>query len=140
MQITPYLTFDGNCAEAFRFYEQALGGKVVMMMTHGEAPPMENMPPVDPNRIMHAQLEIGDGTLMGSDAMGGHGQAMAGFHVSLMPATVAEAERVWAALAEGGQVRMPLGPTFWSPRFGMLADRFGTPWMVNCTEGMSGPA
>ncbi len=140
MHITPYLTFDGTCAEAFRFYEQALGGQIVMMTTHGEAPPMPDMPPVDPNRIMHAQLKVGDATLMASDAMGSHGQPMAGFHVSLMPATITEAERIWAALAEGGQVRMPLGPTFWSPRFGILADKFGTPWMVNCTEGMPGPA
>lgn len=132
MQLNPYLAFDGTCAEAFRFYEKALGGTIVMMMTHGESPMAEQTPPGSRDRIMHAQIRVGDDILMGSDAPTGQHQAMSGFYVSLIPNTPEEAERVFAALSAGGDVRMPLQQTFWSPRFGMLADRFGTPWMVNC--------
>ena len=138
MQMIPYLTFPGTCAEAFRFYETALGGEMVMMMTYGESPMAEHATPETRDTIMHAQIKVGDAHLMGSDAPVDMRKPMSGFYVSLMPAKITEAERLFAALSDGGQVRMPLAPTFWSKAFGMVADRFGTPWMINCTEGMPG--
>ena len=132
MQISPYLAFDGQCEAAFRFYAACLGGRIEMMMTHGESPMADRSPPEARDRIMHAQLVVGDTVLMASDGPPGHHQAMQGFSVSLMVGEPAEAERVFAALAEGGTVRMPLEETFWAMRFGMVTDRFGTPWMVNC--------
>ena len=134
--LDPYLFFDGNCAEAMRFYERTLGGKIEMMMTHKDAPPSENaMPPGMADRIMHARLAFGNGerVLMASDAMAGHPyDKMQGFSLSWTVATAADAKRVFDALAQGGEVRMPMQKTFWTEAFGMLVDRFGTPWMVGC--------
>jgi PhnB protein len=132
MELNPYLQFDGTCAEAFRFYEQCLGGKVLMMMTAGESPMAAHLPPDRQDMIIHARLAVGDRLLMGSDAMGGSYTAPSGFNVTLMPEQPAEADRLFAALAEGGTISMPLQETFWAVRFGMLVDRFGTPWMINC--------
>ena len=126
-----YLFFDGNCAEAMRFYERALGGKLEVLMTHAQSPIAVQTPPGSADRIMHASLDLGDRKLMASDAMPGHYQGMKGFSLSLTYPTVAEAKRVFEALAEGGKVTMPLDKTFWAEAFGMLVDRFGTPWMVN---------
>ena len=134
--LDPYLFFDGNCAEAMRFYERTLGGKIEMMMTHADAPPGEApTPPGMRDRIMHARLVFGGGerVLMASDAMGGHPyNKMQGFSLSWSCATAAEAKRVFDALSQGGEVRMPLQKTFWAEAFGMAVDRFGTPWMVGC--------
>jgi len=131
-EISAYLFFDGNCAEAMRFYERTLGGKLTLM-THAEAPPAAQAPPGNADRIMHARLVLdGGGALMASDEMAGHAYAgMKEFKLSLTYPTVAEAQPVFDALAEGGQVNLPLQKTFWSEGFGMLVDRFGTPWMVN---------
>ncbi|HTR59743.1 MAG TPA: VOC family protein [Casimicrobiaceae bacterium] len=126
-----YLFFDGNCAEAMRFYERVLGGKLEVLMTHAQSPIAGQTPPGSGDRIMHASLNLGDRKLMASDAMPGHYQGMKGFSLSLTYPTVAEAKRVFEALAEGGKVTMPLDKTFWAEAFGMLVDRFGTPWMVN---------
>jgi PhnB protein len=126
-----YLFFDGNCAEAMRFYERALGGKLEALMTHAQSPVAAQTPPGSANRIMHASLNLGDHRLMASDAMPGHYEGMKGFSLSLSYPTAAEAKRVFDALAEGGKVTMPLDKTFWAEAFGMLVDRFGTPWMVN---------
>ena len=131
MHINPYISFDGACAEAFRFYARVLGAEIVMMMTYAESPMAEQVAPEARNRIMHAQLLVGGTTLMGSDAPMGY-QPAAGFHVSLVVKTVEEAQHAFAGLSDGGTVRMPLAATFWSPAFGMLTDKFGTPWMVNC--------
>jgi PhnB protein len=130
--IHAYLTFDGNAAEAMRFYEKTLGGTMQMMMTMGEAPGAEQFPPGAKNRIMHAALAYGDGMLMASDAMPGQPyEGMKGFGVALTIETVAEARRVFDAFAEGGKVTMPFEKTFWVEGFGMVTDRFGTPWLIN---------
>ena len=125
-----YLFFDGNCAEAMRFYERVLDGKLEVLMTHAQSPIAAQTPPGSANRIMHASLNLGDRRLMASDAMPGHYQGMKGFSLSLSYPTAAEAKRVFDALAEGGKVTMPLDKTFCAESLGMLVDRFGTPWMV----------
>lgn len=125
-----YLFFNGNCAEAMRFYEKTLGGKLDAIMTYGESPDgcPEN---VDPKMVMHAHLVVRDGAIMASDDMSGQPyRGMSGFGISLQYPTVAEAKRVFDALAKDGQVLMPFDKTFWSPGFGMTTDRFGTPWMI----------
>jgi len=131
-QLDTYLFFDGNCADAMRFYERTLGGKLDLM-THADSPMAAQMPPGSANRILHASLELGGGrVLMASDAMAGQPyDRMKGFSLSLIYPTVSEANRMFAALAEGGQITMPIAKTFWAEAFGMLVDRFGTPWMVN---------
>jgi PhnB protein len=135
MQLTNYLFFDGQCKAAFGFYEQALRGRIDMMLPASEGPGGDAMPTAPGERIMHARLTLGDQMLMGSDWMAERPfESPQGFFVSLSVDTAAEAERVFAALAEGGQVRTPLETTFFAARFGMLVDRFGIPWMVNCEE------
>ena len=134
MQLNPYLLFDGQCEAAFKFYERCLGGKVEMMLTHGDSPAADQVSPDWHGKIMHARLVVGDRVLMGSDAPPEHYEAAKGFSVSLGIDTPAEAERIFHALAEKGTVRMPLQQTFWAARFGMLVDRFGIPWMVNCEQ------
>jgi len=131
LQLDNYLFFDGNCADAMRFYERTLGGKL-QLMTHGDSPMAAQTPPGSANRIMHARLELDGRLLMASDSMVGQPyEGMKGFSLSLIYPTVAEAQRIFAALADGGQVTMPIAKTFWAEAFGMLVDRFGTPWMVN---------
>ncbi|MEO8716411.1 MAG: VOC family protein [Acetobacteraceae bacterium] len=134
MQINPYLGFNGDCEAAFKFYERCLGGKIVMMMTYGESPMAEQTPAGSRGKIMHARMTVGDWVLMGSDAPPDHYEAMKGISVSLVTDDPAEADRVFHALAENGTVGMPIQETFWADRFGMLVDRFGTPWMVNCEK------
>ncbi|MBP6018393.1 MAG: VOC family protein [Burkholderiaceae bacterium] len=141
MQFTPYLNFDGNCAEAFAFYAKLFGGTIVYQGTFGEVPASENMPPIPESakdRIMHVQLQVKEQSLMGSDAMpgadaacGGGYQPPQGLWVSIHATDVAEGRHLFDALAQGGQSVMPFEATFWSPGFGMVKDRFGTPWMVN---------
>ena len=138
MQITPYLTFNGNCSEAFRFYAECLGGTIEMMMSHGDSPVAAQVPKEWHSAIMHARLKVGDGVLMASDVPPEQGQTPQGFSISIGAATPAEAERVFEALSAGGTVRMPLQPTFWAERFGMLVDRFGIAWMVNCEGAQAG--
>lgn len=131
MQISPYLNFDGQCAEAFRFYEQVLGGKIEYMMTMGESPMAGEVPPETHDRIMHVSLTVGDQRLMASDSPPDQYQKPQGLYVSLHYDTAEEGARVFNALAENGTVVMPFEKTFWAEGFGMLVDRFGTPWMVN---------
>jgi PhnB protein len=131
-QIDTYLFFDGNCAEAMRFYEKALGGKLEAMMTQADAPPSAGVPPGSPERILHASLALGERRLMASDTMAGDSYAgMHGFAIALSYPSVDEAKKAFAALSEGGKVNMPMGPTFWVESFGMLADRFDIGWMVS---------
>ncbi len=133
MQVTPYLFFDGRCEEAMEFYKKALGAEVAMMMRFKESPdphPPGMMPPGTENKIMHATLRIGDTTVMASDGHAKGSPKFEGFSLSLNAKNEAEAERLFAALAEGGQIRLPLTKTFFSPRFGMLADKFGMGWMI----------
>lgn len=136
MQVNPYLAFDGTCAQAFRFYEQALGGKIVMMMTVGESPMAAQATPETKNQIMHAALQVGGVTIMGADAPSGMFSQPQGFSVSLGIDDEAEAERVFTSLSEGATIKMPLQETFWAKKFGMLVDKFGIPWMVNCAKPM----
>ena len=132
MQLQPYLFFDGRCDEAIDFYKRAVGAEVVMLMrfkdTPASAPQMH--PPEMAERVMHARLRIGDATVFVSDGRCGGKPKFDGFSLAITAPTSADADRIFAALGEGGQVIMPIGKTFFSPRFGMLADRFGVPWQV----------
>ena len=130
MQVQPYLFFDGRCDEAIEFYKKVLGAKVEMLMRFKESPEPENNPPGCGDKVMHAELHIGEATVMASDGHCAGKPSFQGFSLTVTVPTEAEAERVFAALGDGGQVQMPLAKTFWSPRFGMLADRFGVGWMI----------
>ena len=133
MLVQPYLSFNGRCEEAIAFYRKAVGAEVLMMMRFKESPeppPPGMVPPGSENKIMHSSLRIGDSTVMATDGGCQGNASFQGFSLSLTVPGEAEADRVFAALAEGGEVRMPLTKTFFSPRFGMLADRFGVGWMV----------
>jgi PhnB protein len=132
MQINAYLSFNGNCEEAFKFYEKLLGGKIEVIFTHEGTPAASNVPPEWLKKIMHACLTIGNAVLMGSDVPPGQYKQPHGYSINIGVNNVAEAERIFNALAEDGAVHMPLGETFWAERFGMLTDRFGIPWMLNC--------
>jgi PhnB protein len=130
MQIQPYLFLDGRCEEAIRFYETALGAKVELLMRVKEAPETHPaMPAGSENKILHVTLRIGEAVLLMSDGMCGGRPEFKGFSLSLQ-APPAEVDRLFARLVDGGEVSMPLGKTFWSPRFGMLVDRFGVHWMI----------
>lgn len=134
MQINPYLNFNGQCDAAFKFYEQCLGGKIVAKFTYGDTPAAEHVSAESRDRIMHVRLVVGDAVLMGSDSPPEMFEAMKGLYVSLQIESPQEAERIFHALAEGGAVVMPIEETFWAVRFGMVVDRFGTPWMINCEK------
>jgi PhnB protein len=129
--LNPYLTFDGNCAEAMQFYERALGAKLEMLLRYSETPTaMQNSPGGD--RIAHAHLVIDGSDVMGCDAMTDQPyQAMQGITLTLNYPTAAEARRAFEALSPGGKVGAPLQETFWAEAWGTVTDRFGTPWMVN---------
>lgn len=133
MQIQPYLFFDGRCEEAIEFYKRAAGAEVQMLMRFKESPdppPPGAVAPGSENKVMHASLKIGDTVLMASDGECSGKPSFQGFSLSLTVPSEAEAERLFSALADGGEVRMPLSKTFFSPRFGMLSDRFGVGWWV----------
>ena len=131
MQINPYLTFNGQCEEAFKFYERVLAGKITFTMTWGEMPEANQFPAEAHKLIMHATLSVGDQVLMGADSPPGSYQQPQGMNVSLHLKDAEAGERVFNALAENGSVTMPFQKTFWSPGFGMCVDQFGIPWMVN---------
>ena len=131
--IQPYLFFNGRCEEAVEFYRKALGAEVEMMMRFKESPepPRPGMvPPGFESKIMHTSFRVGETTVMASDGCSADKASFQGFSLSLSVPSEAEADRAFAALADGGQVRMPLEKTFWSPRFGMVEDRFGIGWMI----------
>lgn len=132
MVIQPYLFFGGRCEQALDFYQSTLGAEVIMLMRFNESPqpiPADMLQPGFENKIMHSSFRIGETTLMASDGCDDKSR-FSGFSLSLTVPTEAEADRVFAALSEGGKITMPLGKTFWSPRYGMLIDRFGIGWMV----------
>ena len=134
-QFEPYLSFNGNCAEAMRFYEKTLGGKIEMMMKFSEAPPDPSHPKVEGDAIMHASMTLDGHRLMASDMPPGMlFEPMKGMTVSLSYKTAEEGRKIFDALSDGGQVQMPYGKTFWADGFGMCLDRFGTPWMVNAGD------
>lgn len=138
MQVNTYLFFNGECEAAFKFYAQTLHGKITAMMPHEGTPAADHVPAGWRNKILHASLQIGDTVLMASDAPPDRAAGAAqGFSVTINLEDPAEAERIFTALAEGGTVRMPFGQTFFALRFGMLVDRFGTPWMILCEEAQA---
>ena len=131
MQFIPYLNFNGECETAFKFYERSLGG-TADIRKYGDSPMAKDTPPEWQGRVMHARLDVGDAVLMGSDRAPGQDEQSKGTYVSLAINDVAEAERIFKALADKGSIELPLQETFWAARFGMLVDQFGTPWMINC--------
>ena len=133
MEIQPYLFFDGRCEEAIEFYRKTLGAETVMLLRWKDCPEPAQpgmIPPGSENKIMHGRVKIGGSTVLMSDGQCRGKPEFQGFSLSVTVANNAEAERVFAALGDGGQVQMPLGKTFFSPAFGMLADKFGVSWMV----------
>jgi PhnB protein len=141
MQVQPYLFFDGRCEEAIEFYRKALGAEVAMLMRFKDSPEPPapgSCPPDAGDKVMHASIRIGDTTVMASDGRCLGRPSFQGFSLSLTVADDAEAERRFAALADGGQVQMPLAKTFFSSRFGMVADRFGVSWMIIVTPPTPG--
>ncbi len=136
MPTSLYLFFNGQCEDAFRFYERSLGGKIEVMMLHEGTPAAEHVPPEWGKKVLHARLNLGGQTLMASDAPPSCYAQPKGFSVSLQIKEPGEAERVFRSLSEDGEIRMPMQETFWAVRFGMLVDRFGIPWMVNCEKAV----
>lgn len=134
MQVNPYLSFNGQCEAAFKFYEKLLGGKIEALIPHEGTPAADHVPAEWRGKIMHARLVLGDQILMGSDTPPDHYQKPQGFSVTVSIKNPAEAERIFHALVEDGKVTMPFGETFWATRFGMLTDQFGIPWMINCEK------
>jgi PhnB protein len=139
MQIEPYLFFDGRCEKAVEFYQKVPGAELAFLMRFKESPeppPPDMVPPGSENKVMHATWRSGDATVMMSD---GHAQGkprFEGFSLSITVPDEARADKGLAALADGGRVQMPFGTTFWSPRFGMLTDRFGVGWMISVAHRM----
>jgi len=134
IKLVNYLNFGGNCATAFKYYERVLNGKMLMMMTHGDMPAQDQaqVPPDWKKLIMHARLAIGDQLLMGSDSPPDRFEKPQGMWVALQLDDPKDADRIFAALADNGNIHMPIQKTFWAVRFGMVIDQFGIPWMVNC--------
>lgn len=132
MQVTPYLTFPGTCEAAMRFYADIFGSTDLVIMTPRGTPMEADMPADRLDQVMHARLSLGPSSLMAADAPPDRYRPPAGFMVSIQLTDTDEAARVFTALAEGGLVIMPLEQTFWARRFGILTDRFATPWMINC--------
>ena len=135
MQLSPFLSFNGQCEAAFKFYEPCLRGKIVTMLTYAGSPVADQVPPEWRNKILHASLMMGGEVLMGCDAPPERYDEPKGFSVTLGITDPAEAECIFNALAEKGTVSMPLQQTFWAVRFGMLVDQFRIPWMINCAQG-----
>lgn len=131
MTVNAYLGFPGTCREAFEFYAKVLGGEIIMMMTAGDAPPDSGTSPEWKDKIMHARISVPGGLLYGSDAPPQFYSKPEGFHVCIAVEDAAKGKAIFDALADGGQVQMPYEKTFWAEAFGMVVDRFGTPWMIN---------
>ena len=131
MQLQPYLMFEGRCEEAAKFYEKAIGAKIEKLLRYKDSPDPGTCPSPDREKIMHMSLRIGDQTVLASDGECKGKPSFQGLSLSLNVSNEAEASRLFSTLADGGQVRMPLAKTFFSPAFGMLADRFGVSWMVH---------
>lgn len=132
MHAVPYLTFNSQCREAFAYYEKHLGAEILSIMGYEDTPMAEEAPPANPDDVMHGAIKIGSSTLLASDAFNGGYVAPAGVFVAIQIADKAEGERMFNALADGGEVIMPFEKTFWAEGFGMACDKFGVRWMVNC--------
>lgn len=136
MKLNPHisLAFNGQCEAAFKFYERCLGGSIVNIFTWGNSPMAHEAPPGWAEKVMHANLTIGETLISGSDVPPAYYERPQGFEVMIGPDDPEDAERVFHALAENGTVKMPMQKTFWSVRFGMLVDQFGIPWSINCEK------
>lgn len=132
MQFNSHVSFDGKCEQAFRFYHQVFGGEIVTMMPYEGSPVAGQVAPEWRGKILHASLQVGEHWIMGGDAPPDRYQRPQGFSIGIQLSDPVEAERIFNALADGGSMRVPLAETFWAQRFGMLVDRFGVPWLVNC--------
>ena len=132
METSPYLMFNGNCEEALKFYEQALGAHIESLMKNAGSPAAEHVPPDWGDKVLHARFKLGNNVIMASDAPPGHYSKPQGISMSLGFHSAAEGEQIFNKLAEGGSTTMPFQATFWAKGFGMCTDRFGIPWMVNC--------
>jgi PhnB protein len=132
MKIEPYIFFEGRCEEALAFYKSAIGAETTMLMRYSQCPDPQpgTIPPGSENKVMHASMKIGDALVMASDGSCGGSPSFEGFSLTYNASTEAEADRVFAALSQGGKVTMPLGKTFFAPKFGMCSDKFGVGWMV----------
>ena len=128
MKVSVYVNYAGTCEQAFRFYEKELGGKVMMMMSHGQGPNASNLPAEQKDTVLHARIQIGDSVIMGADIP--KSEPMRSAYLTLMVDSEKEAERLFAVLSEGGQIFMKMEKTFFANRFAMLRDRFGTSWML----------
>ncbi|RZS83955.1 PhnB protein [Phyllobacterium myrsinacearum] len=135
MKINAYLSFNGQCEEAFKFYEKVLNGKIEYMARFADMPEGAQMVGSE-HLIIHAHMTVGENELMGADAPPSYFEKAQGMHVSLHVDSAAEADRIFAALSDGGNVTMPIGETSWATRFAMLVDRFGTPWIINNAKPM----
>jgi PhnB protein len=138
MQIQTYLSFNGQCEEAFTFYARCFGGQMGHLFRYGGSPMADSVPPDWQDKVMHGHVAIGGLELMGADVAQAGYEVPKGFSLSIQSKDVVEAERIFQALGEGGTVTMPLEETFWAARFGMVVDRFGIPWLINC-EGAGSP-
>ena len=137
MQLTTYLNYGGNCEEAFRFYEQHLGGTITMLMRHGEGPNPQGVPPEWSRAVLHARMTLGGTELLGADIPPDRFKPMRSAYLTLTFDSDQEADRVFALLSEGGEVFMPMQETFFAVRFAQLRDRFGTSWMILCERPRS---
>jgi len=135
MQLTTYLSFDGDCRQAFEFYRKTLGGKITDMMPFRDHPGCEGLTEQDQDKIMHARYELDGFALMGTDATVMYPyKGVSGAHVVVSLNDPAEAKRIYDAFADGGKIEMPLQETFWALSYGIVSDRFGVPWMINCEK------
>lgn len=132
MQMNPYLSFKGDCEAAFKFYEQCLGGQIGPLFRYAGSPMADQVPADWADKIMHGSMTVGGQVLMGDDVAPGQYEESKGFSLSLQMSSTADAERIFHELSQDGRVVLPLEQTFWAARFGMLVDRFGIPWLINC--------
>jgi PhnB protein len=135
MQLNAYLSFNGQCEEAFNFYTQCFGGSITGIFRYGETPMAEHIPAEMTNAVMHVRMSVGQAVLMGADAPDQY-ETPKGIAVSIHVDSAEEAERIYASLSENGSIQMPIQETFWALRFAMFTDRFGIPWMINCEKPM----
>jgi PhnB protein len=134
MQMSPYLSFNGQCEQAFAFYEQCLGGRCGPMFRYGGSPMADQVPGDWQDKVMHASITVGGQVLMGGDVVPAAYEQPKGFSLSLQMSSTADAERIFEELSQDGNVVLALEKTFWAARFGMVVDRFGIPWLINCEE------
>ena len=138
MKVNAHLTFAGRCELAFKFYEEVLGARITLLMTHKQSPSAADVPDMWADKVLHATLALGDQVITGADVPPDEYQEPQGFSVQLNLESLVEAERVFSTLAEQGETRLPLRETFWALRFGMVVDQFGTPWIINCGDPARG--